>query len=52
MKYKIFGKNDSYDSEKVEYESTNDVEREVIKKILGRRGLYGKEEIQNFFHLR
>ncbi len=44
MKYTLFeGKTDA-----TLYESINDETREVMKKLLARRGFYGKEEIQDF----
>lgn len=44
MRYSTFDGN----TDLVEYESTNDVAREVMKKLLARRGLTKKEEIQDF----
>lgn len=44
MKYTLF----EGDTEGVEHESTQDTTREVMKKLLARRGLTKKEEIQDF----
>ncbi len=48
MKYVLFGQDGKYDGEKVEYESTNDSAREVMKRLLARRGLVTKSEIDAF----
>lgn len=48
MKYTIFGSDGSYESGKVAYESTLDATREVMKKMLARRGLMSKEDITDF----
>ncbi len=48
MKYVLFGQDGGYDSKNVEYESTNDAAREVMRRLLARRGLLTKSEIDAF----